>query len=267
MRLVVVTGASRSGTTFLGGLLGRAVNATSRHEFLTSREFSYVSYYNPHHPSLRHDIGERLAGVSRLAAKSELFVDVNSNLAFGLKALRQARPDVKVFHLVRDGRAVVSSNWVRKMYAPYSKGICLVPSTENELGAWDGYDRFQRLAWQWNHIVSHLRAEGVPIIRLERLLDDYDYLKAQLLDPAGIELPEREWDTARNEKANRTRFKIGDLFRGRPMKLEWTAERLRQFDEICGANMRALGYSENGAMAPAGTLAHVAMARPQQAAE
>lgn len=246
MRLVVVTGASRSGTTFLGGLLGRAVNATSRHEFLTSREFSYISYYNPQHPSLRHDIDERLVAASQLAAKSELFVDVNCNLAFGLKALRKARADVKVFHLVRDGRAVVSSNWVRKMYTPYSKGISLVPNTADELRAWDGYDRFQRLAWQWNHIVSHLRDEAVPVIRLERLLDDYEYLAAELLEPAGIDLPKGEWQAARNEKANGTRFKIGDLFRGRPLKLEWTAERRRQFDQICGANMRALGYSDRG---------------------
>jgi hypothetical protein len=252
MNLIVVTGASRSGTTFLGGLLDRAENATGRHEFLTSREFSYISYYSPHHPSLRHDIEERLVEARRLAAKSGLFVDVNCNLTFGLEALRLARPDVKLFHLVRDGRAVVASNWVRKMYAPYAKGISLVPSSQSELKAWGGYDRFQKLAWQWNHIVSHLRAAGLPIIKLERVLKDYDYLQAELLEPAGIVLAKAAWEEARKEKTNATRFKIGDLLRGRPLKLEWTAERLRQFDGICGANMRALGYSDARAANGAG---------------
>jgi hypothetical protein len=178
-----------------------------------------------------------------LAAHSELFVDVNCNLTFGLDALRLARPDAKIFHLVRDGRAVIASNWVRSMYTSYAKGISLVPNSDSELAAWGGYDRFQRLAWQWNHIISHLRAAGLPVIKLERALADYDYLKVQLLEPARIALSKEQWQLGRKEKANGTRFKIGDLLRGRPLKLEWTAERERQFDEICGASMRALGYS------------------------
>jgi hypothetical protein len=206
MNLVVITGASRSGTTFMGSLLNRAANATSRHEFLTSREFAYVSFYNPAHASLRSDIKARLAEAQRLAANSALFVDVNCNLTFGLEALKQIRPDVKIFHLVRDGRDVVASNWVRKMYTSYEKGIALIPNTDSELAAWPGYDRFQRLAWQWNHIVSHLRAAGLPIIKLERALADYDYLAAQLLEPAGISLPRAQWDEARKEKVNRTQF-------------------------------------------------------------
>ncbi|MBI1212642.1 MAG: hypothetical protein GC190_14350 [Alphaproteobacteria bacterium] len=267
MRLVVVTGASRSGTTFLGGLLDRAENATSRHEYLTSREFSYVSYYNPRHPALRRDIEERAVGGERLAAGSERFVDVNCNLAFGLQALREARPDAQIFHLVRDGRAVVTSNWSRKMYTPYSKGISLVPNTEEELKAWEGYDRFQRLAWQWNHIVSHLLAERLPIIKLEHALEDYGYLKARLLDPAGIVLSQTEWENRRKTKANGSRFKIKDLLRGRPSELEWTAERRRQFDEICGGTMHMLGYSNNSAPVAAPKTDAMAARVPQQAAE
>ena len=246
MKLVVITGASRSGTTFMAGLLGRATNVTSRHEFLTSGEFSYVSYYSPQHPSLRRDIETRLAEAGRLASKTGAFVDANCNLTFGLEALRLAKPDAKIFHLVRDGRAVVTSNWVRKMYTTYAKGISLVPSTDKELAAWERYDRFQQLAWQWNHIVSHLRAARLPIVKLEDALESYDYLKTQLLDPAGIALPKAEWEAGNKEKVNGTRFKLANLLRGRPMKLEWTAERQRQFDEICGANMRALGYGEGG---------------------
>ena len=263
MNLVVITGASRSGTTFMGGLLDRAANVTSRHEFLTSPEFCYVSYYNPHHLSLRRDVEQLLVEAQRLAAKSDLFVDVNNNFAFGLEALRLAKPGAKIFHLVRDGRAVIASNWVRKMYTPYAKGIELLPNSEEELAAWPGYDRFQRLAWQWNHIVTHLRAAGLPIVKLERALADYDYLKAQLLEPAGIALSRAQWEEGRKEKANGSRFKIGDLLRGRPLKLEWTAERRRQFDEICGANMRALGYGD-GEPAPDSKrdVRHAAMPQP-----
>jgi hypothetical protein len=267
MNLVVITGASRSGTTFLGGLLDRASNVASRHEFLTSREFSYISYYNPQHVSLRRDIEERLRQAERLAEGRDLFVDVNCNLTFGLEALRLVRPDAKIFHLVRDGRAVVASNWVRKMYSSYAKGISLVPNTEAELNRWGGYDRFQRLAWQWNHIVSHLRAADVPIIKLEHLLADYDYLKTQLLEPAGIALTKAQWEEGRREKANSSRFKIGDLFRGRPLKLEWTLEREAQFDEICGATMRALGYTGGGATGEAAGVGRSAPLASGRAAE
>jgi hypothetical protein len=250
----------------MGGLLDRASNAVGRHEFLTSREFAPVSYYNPEHPRLRREIEERLTQASRFVPQDKLFVDVNCNLTFGLAALRQVRPDVKIFHLVRDGHAVVTSNWPRKMYTTYSKGVSLVPYAADELDRWGGYDRFQRLAWQWNHIISHLRAENLPIIKLERALEDYDYLKSQLLDPAGIALSQEAWDSSRKEKANGTRFKIGDWFRGRPQKLEWTAERHRQFDEICGANMQALGYSQSAA-ADVRDASYPATMRHRQAAE
>lgn len=228
----------------MSGLLDRADNTTSRHEFLSSSEFGYVSYYSPSHPSLRRDIGVRLRSAERDTGDRAVFVDVNCKLSFALEPLRQARPGVKIFHLVRDGRAVVASNWVRKMYTPYSKGISFIPDTEKELAAWDRYDRFQRLAWQWNHIVRHLLANGLPIVKLERAIADYDYLESSLLGPAGIGLRRAAWDEVRKQRANETRFKLGDLLRGRPLKLEWTNARRAQFDEICGDTMRALGYSE-----------------------
>ena len=215
MDLVVLTGAGRSGTTFMAGLLDLAANTVGRHEFLTTRDFGYVSYYNPRHPSLRRDIEGRLKEAERIANGRDVFVDANCRFTFALEPLRQARPDAKVFHLVRDGRAVVASNWVRKMYTDYAKGIAFVPNSDSDLADWEKYDRFQRLAWQWNDVVSHLRASGLPIIQLEKAIADYDYLKAELLDPARIALSRGAWEQGRAEKANGTRFKIGDLFRGR----------------------------------------------------
>lgn len=256
MRVVVVTGASRSGTTFLGGLLDRAKSTTSRHEFLTSREFSYLAFYNPLHPSLQRDVAARLMDAEQLAAETGLFVDVNCNLAFGLPALRRACPDAQLFHLVRDGRAVVASNWVRKMYTSYSKGISLVPESADDLERWESYDRFQRLAWQWNHTVSHLLNEGLPILKFERLVADYDYFQTQFLRPAGVDLPREIWRACKGEKVNGSRFKLRDLFRGRPLKLEWTAARERQFEAICGDTMRRLGYAGDGARSAA-TTSHV----------
>jgi hypothetical protein len=244
MKTVVMTGASRSGSTFFGDLMRHAANVEARHEQIGGRDFFCVSAYAPDHAFVRHDVKLGLAELRSAAdrAGKPLAVDVNSNVAFATAALRAAEPDIGLFHLVRDGRKVIASNWLRKMYTDYAKGVDVRPSTEAELDAWQGFDRFQKLAWQWNRIASELIDRGVPAVRLELALEDYDYLAERLLNPAGIDLPKPVWEARRAVRVNESKFKLKDLLRGRPTELDWTPAREAEFQRLCGASMAALGY-------------------------
>ena len=176
-RTVILTGASRSGSTFFGDLMNHAENAVSRHEEIggrQGRDFFCVSSYAPDHPYIRRDVE---AGLQRLSAAAEaagkpMAADVNSNVAFAVDALRAADPAVGVFHLVRDGRRVVASNWLRKMYTDYAKGIDIRPSDPADYPVFEAYDRFEKLCWQWNRIAAELLGKGVPTVRMEEALED-----------------------------------------------------------------------------------------------
>ncbi len=223
--------------------MGHAPNVEARHEHSGGRDLFCISAYNPAHPWVVHELKTRIEALRRDASAGDrLPVDVNSNVCFAVDTLKALAPDLKLFHLARDGRKVVASNWLRKMYTAYAKGINVCPTTPNELGAWEGFDRFQKLSWQWNHIVSGLLARDVPVIRLEDALSDYDYLEERLLAPAGIDLPRKVWDARRGERVNGSKFRFSCVLRGRPLKLDWTAEREAQFQELCGASMGELGY-------------------------
>jgi len=244
MQLVVITGASRSGSTFFGDLMSHAENTRAHHEQVGGRDFYCVSAYCPNHPYIRHAVTQ---GLARLAPQGEngntVAVDVNAYLAFAVDAIRAARPDASLFHLVRDGRKVIQSNWVRKMYTGYAKGIDIRPTTDAELEAWDHYGRFEKLCWQWNRIVTELIGKDLPVVRLEDAIKDYEYLDEKLLRPGGIALSKEVWDQRRNHRVNASKFKIGDLLRGRPLELAWTAEHEARFQEFCGDSMNALGYA------------------------
>ena len=243
MSLVAITGASRSGSTFLGDLMRRAANVCAFHEHIGGRDFFCVSAYAPEHPFILHEIRTGVADMRAQANGQPIVVDVNSNLGFATQALRTVEPDVKLFHLARDGRDVIASNWLRKMYSDWAKGVDIRPGNEAELDAWAGFDRFDKLCWQWNRIASELIAQGVPMVRLEQAVEDYDYLAERLLTPAGIELPKAVWEERRSRRVNRSRFKLRDLLRGRPTDFAWTPDREARFQALCGKSMQDLGYA------------------------
>lgn len=243
MSLVVITGASRSGSTFLGDLMRRAANVCAFHEHIGGRDFFCVSAYAPDHPFILHEIRTGVADMRAQADGRPIVADVNSNLAFATSALRAVEPEVKLFHLARNGRDVVASNWLRKMYSDWAKGVDIRPGNEAELDAWAGFDRFDKLCWQWNCIASELLSKGVPTVRLEQAVEDYDYLSTHLLAPAGIELSKAVWEDRRSRRVNRSRFKLRDLLRGRPTDFTWTPEREARFQALCGKSMQDLGYT------------------------
>ncbi|HWE44888.1 MAG TPA: hypothetical protein VG407_02580 [Caulobacteraceae bacterium] len=243
MSLVVITGASRSGSTFLGDLMRRAENVCAFHEHIGGRDFFCVSAYAPDHPIIRHEIRTGVADMRRQAGARPIVADVNSNVGFATAALRAEEPGVKLFHLARDGRDVIASNWLRKMYSDWAKGVDIRPDTDAELDAWAGFDRFEKLCWQWNRIASELIDKSVPVVRLEQAVEDFDYLTERLLVPSGIALSKAVWEERRSRRVNRSRFKLRDLLRGRPTDFEWTPEREARFQALCGKSMRKLGYS------------------------
>jgi hypothetical protein len=211
-RPVFLVGAARSGTTFLGGVLGRlpeisyhhepvATKAAARyvHEGLWSESRAGWFYRTTYRWLLR--VG--LDGGRRFAEKTPWN-------AFLLPFLGRTFPDLQVIHLVRDGRDVAASHlqkpWLRAdsatsgkrepggyLYGPWAQWW--VPPGERV--------RFEtgpdvlRVSMAWRLFTEAALRDG-PIlgagryleIRYESLVSDPDTVGMQVLDFLGIDRPE-----------------------------------------------------------------------------
>ena len=242
MRIIVITGMDRSGTTFLANLLSRAPDVEAQHEFFGDAAYIPLSYYQPNHPYLELQLRQQRQELVARFPQLHTFVDVNSNLRFSLETVRRALDVSLCFQLVRNGRDVVRSIYLENIYSARAKGIQLIPNEPSTFDLFSTYSRFEKLCWRWSDTVSRLLDEGLNVLQLERIVSDYQYLRERLLEPSNIHLEPDVWHALKNRRLNRRRVGLKDRLRGRPVKLTWTPKHEASFMSICGETMRALGY-------------------------
>lgn len=253
MRFIVITGCDGSGTTFLANLLKHAPDVEARHQFFGSstflnpsrprRTFNNLGYYHPSHPYLELTLRREKEQVVARFPEIHAFVDVNNHLRHSLQIVRKVLDEPLCFQLVRNGRDVVRSIYLREHYTEWDRHtLAILPIDRSTLELWEGYSRFERICWYWNHNVSRLLEQGFDFLNLERIVSDYQYLHERLLEPCGINLERDVWNALKDKRLNRTRFRLKNFLRRLPVKLKWTPEHESRFMAICGETMRALGY-------------------------
>jgi hypothetical protein len=240
MKTVIVTCMGRSGSSFLAELIHLSANATGTHEYLGDKFFQGLSYYCPDHPQLVDQLTERAAAMQNKGVQT--LVDVDPYLRYGLGAIRTVFPEAPVFHLVRDGRKVITSMYQRTSFSPREKKQPILPLDPEEYIRWKAGSRFEKLCWYWADTIRTLTRENLPVLRLEDITTDFELLQEKFLIPCGIELSKDRWGRLRNRKVNTNRFHPKYLLRGRPEKLPWNAQKEEQFQALCGPAMQQLGY-------------------------
>lgn len=240
MKTVLVTGMGRSGSTFLANLVNRSSNATGRHEYFADKFFQGLSYYSPDHPHLAAQLIARAKDMEQ--SGTDLLVDADPFLRYGLRSIREVWPEAPVYHLVRDGRKVVASMYQRTSYTPREKKQPILPLNTAEYEQWRTFSRFEKLCWYWADTLRTMLEAKLPILRLEEITTDFSILERDFLHPCGIDLPKQEWDNLRSHRANTNRFHPKYLFRGKPPVLAWDDEKESQFQTLCGERMKQAGY-------------------------
>ncbi len=243
--LVVVTGMGRSGSKFLSTLLNQAGNAVSRHESIGDSAFVSISYYRPQHPLVAAQLREGFRRAETDFSSADRCVVVEPGLRYVIPVVQQVSPAARCLHLVRNGRAVVQSMQRRKFLTKRDPHLPCTPCEPVAFVQWQKSDRFGRLCWYWADSVRRLLGQGVKTIQLERLVSDYEYLDAELLQPTGIALSKSEWTNQRDRRINRSgmRLRLKSWIGRRPRNQTWSADRERQFREVCGEVMETLDYS------------------------
>lgn len=230
----------RSGSMFLANLLNKASGAQVCHEptrldFLAhtrafagrDKKFDYISDFRRNY-------------IYRKNRKIDfnIYGEVNSLLRRHPQEIKRNLPNVKIFHLVRDGRDVVRSMMARRTFTardPFS--LIIKPKRgEDYFENWAGMDRFERLCWYWWVENQYLDRLIVKPLLFEKLIRDYGYFKENLLVPLGLDISRDIWKDLTLQPKNTTNQ------HAIPHWKNWSSERKDQFDKICGSLMERFGY-------------------------
>lgn len=231
----------RSGTTFLSHLLDSAAGARVRHEPRREDVDAYRRACASSDAAVRYLVGFALPDVylRERSSSPEVYGEVNSYLRRHAGALREVLPEVRIFHLVRDGRDVVRSMYSRPTLTPEDEATAhLLRNADGPTGGSDGRpSRFDWLCWYWTRENAYLRRHAEWTVRFEDLLRDYDHFRARLTGPLGLRIDRPTWSAAVSRPVHAT--ESHEL----PPPPEWSADRTRRFWEICGDEMERYDYT------------------------
>lgn len=234
-----IVGLGRSGTTFLSQLLDMVPECAVYHEYKHDRKALTKAYWDGHEAErYLYLYRDQLIARRIVRTNCQTYGEVNSYLRYHVQAL-QNRYHPRILHLVRDGRAVVTSIMSRHTFTPrdakHSGWIRPYPNT-TYAERWDSMDRFAKVCWYWAETNQHLINCHLPLVRFEDILSSYAGFSHQVLVPLGLELSPRVWEEQvhipKNVNKNR-KFENWDL---------WTLQQKQQFEEICGDVMAQLQY-------------------------
>jgi hypothetical protein len=175
---VFILSTGRTGTMFLA-------------HFFDGHSAQVRAYHEPYPPLLALGLQAARGQITAVSAAAQLaherrrllhcldrpvYLEANNRLFALAPALALAYPGVKIVHVVRDGRAVVSSALARGWYGPADRFPRLAAAdfaADPWRDAWAGWSMLQKNAWLWqkqNRIIRE-SAAALPEYRLVRFED------------------------------------------------------------------------------------------------
>lgn len=235
-----VLGLGRSGTGFLAHLLDGDENALVLHEPVAEDFDALVDAHKSSEMASRYINAFRKRRMHCLASGKDVstYGEVNSNLRFHTSALKEAFPNATLLHLVRDGRDVVRSIMARDHYTGDGVGHhSLSPQEDDPLWQeWGELTRFEKICWLWADGNSRVRQDVGSFVKFEKLISDYSYFEEEIEARLGVRVGEERWRAAIKRPRNVSEKYVV------PRWTEWESSLVRQFDRICGDEMRKFGY-------------------------
>lgn len=240
-RLFFILSTGRTGSRFLAGLLNSDPVALVVHEPVEGDFNAYVTAYHNSRTAYAYIKTKRSHYIRLQLGRAEYsaYGEVNGVLRRHVEAIVRQFPQASLFHLVRDGRDVVRSMfsrttmtarnaWSHKIRPKYGD-----PLFEN----WERLPRFNRICWYWATENRYLRERVPTFVQLERILEDYEYLKEKILAPLQLNVSERVWAHKIKKKIDATeRYKLTEW-------RSWNGPHQQIFERLCGKEQIANGYS------------------------
>lgn len=236
-----ILGFGRSGTAFMANFLNGAKRTYVFHEPVFEDFYAHArAHYNPSAAEKYIQNFRRKEIFVRMGHISEgIYGETNGNLRCHANAIKHVFPKAVLLHLVRDGRDVVRSHMSRRTMTirnPFSLSMHPIESDPWK-AHWREMDRFARVCWYWQEENRRLRTTIGKTVQFEKILSSYEYFASEILEPCGIQIEKKDWQTNIASPRNTTNeFAM-------PKWEHWTLEQKDAFLKICGEEMLRCGYS------------------------
>ena len=237
---IVSTG--RAGSAWLATLLDRDPTALIEHEPVPQETRAHREAI--HNPDSAHEYvrsfrkREIYLRAARHHAQLESYGEVNGILRRHIDAICAHIPHATLLHLVRDGRDFVRSIVSRRTYSGkhFVYGDFSPPVVDEYSSRWADLSEFEKACWVWQCENKHMREKVGATVRFEDILSSYKSFCTFVTEPLGLSVQETLWQKSVNRPRNVTvNHKLGHWS-------EWTSEQRRQFEAICGDEMREYDY-------------------------
>ena len=240
MRTAFFTSTGRTGTDFFTTLFNEAVeNAWSIHE--PKPAFRRRAKKNINGQFGVFDIAYfKLPRMwEHRKHKEEWYVETNYHLFAYIPVIRKAFPDALVFHIVRDGRDVVTS-WLNRYRYITNEHITPFDTGDKEAQKeWERWNPLQKLSWYWKTVNNHAFQQNPDLlIRFEDIFRQKGGKEIWkiLSQFENIEYSQEKAEKLLKQPVNKNNQEFFPKYR------EWPKKWKDQFWEIAGKEMAWFGY-------------------------
>lgn len=238
-RFFFITGMGRSGTTFLVNLLNNVQGTSVYHEVYPDFDALIDAYYDPDEAYNYFNYRRKKIIAARInKINCQIYGEVNSLLRYHVDVLSKFN-NVRLFHLVRDGRSVVQSIMNRTAFTSDDEKITgKIKPKKNDpyYKVWPEMSRFEKVCWYWADTCSFLLQKSLPTVRFDDIIQSYEQFESQLLNPLQINFSYDLWQTERHKPKN-----VNQKYTF-PGWEDWNNWHKDRFLKICGVVMSKLNY-------------------------
>ncbi|ADL13646.1 sulfotransferase domain-containing protein [Acetohalobium arabaticum] len=174
---------------------------------------------------------------------ADIYVESNNRLFSLLPVLREVFEDIKVIHIVRDGRDYVRSGMSRNWYTKEDDGSRLRAvyfEDDKYQDKWDEMTRFEKVCWEWQKKDSFIWQSVKDIddaitVKFEDIFKDNKF-KGMYRIADYIGLSEDKTEKVINRMMNQKASSTTDY--AIPHWTDWNQEMMDKFDRIAGGHMK-----------------------------
>lgn len=238
--LIVSTG--RTGTTWLANTLSSIDNVVARHEPIPNEQFAWSAAFNDASSALWY-AKYRVLYIEReiYNSSANVYIEANGAIRRHIQALKTLAPEIYIPHVIRDGRAVVTSIMNRNSITekdPYfwavDKKRCLGQK------CWGEMNKFEIACSLWKIENEYMLKNADHTVRFEDMITDYSSFSDAFCNPVGIKISYDEWYERTRFADNKNKKKTFPGWGG------WSKDQKQFFLECCGEMMERFDYFSEG---------------------
>lgn len=173
-----------------------------------------------------------------LRRKFNTYGEVNGILRRHIEPIEKCIPNVKLIHLVRNGKDVVRSVISRQTYSgkhPVYYNFS-PPKVDDWSSNWEKLSEFEKTCWLWQWENKYMREHINLRAYFEEIITSYASFKKQILNPIGLSISKEIWQQSINKSTNSTQTYKMNLWE------DWDSSDKEIFADICADEMQRYGY-------------------------